>query len=584
MRQLFKKAAVLLAPLIFSCTLFSPGQAAAVTPQEAIRQQQILQQQQEQRRQELLRQHRESLEKPPSEEQIKPLDKAKGVPDERCFEVRTIVLQGATLLSDSEKAALKKPYLNKCLTLTDINNLIRDITNKYIENGYVTTRAAVPRQDLSGGVLKVLVIEGKVEGIEFKEGVSHAERKLMLAFPGIQGELLNIRDIEQGLDQLNRLPSNNAKVDLVPGSETGFTKVVIDNRTGKTWRATIGMDNSGQESTGELQYILGLEKDNPLDCNDLLTFNYNADYESMVMGEHQDSQSMSAFYSLGIGYWTITGSWSNFNYRTKLQGTTASFSSSGATTTSNLAVDYVFHRDTDSKSSLGMGLTLRDTSNYLAGIKLEAGSHVLSVLDISGTHTERLLGGVLTLNGQYSRGLPILGAEPDEDDLNLSDPKAEFDKITMTMDFHRPFQVEKHNFSWSTKLWGQWSPDTLYSAERASIGSRYTVRGFHEDSLSGDIGGYMRNELALTLPLGEQDSITNKVFNSLQIFVGYDAGFTREDSKDAYEKGTVQGAAVGFRTFGGRVLTDFTVSKALAAPSHIKTEELDFYASLKVTF
>ncbi|WP_147820173.1 ShlB/FhaC/HecB family hemolysin secretion/activation protein [Salidesulfovibrio onnuriiensis] len=584
MRQLLKKAAAVFVPLAFSCILCTPGQASAVTAQEAIRQQQILQQREEQRRQELLRQHRESLEKPPSEEQIKPLEKAKGAPDERCFEVREIVLQGATLLSDSEKAKLKVPYLGKCLTLTDINNLIRDITNKYIEKGYVTTRAAVPQQDLAGGVLKVLVIEGKVESIEFKGKTSHAERKLMVAFPGIQDEFLNIRDIEQGLDQLNRLPSNNAKVDLVPGSETGTTKVVIDNQTEKTWRATIGMDNSGQESTGELQYILGFEKDNLLDINDLLTVNYNADYESMIAGEHQDSQSLSAFYSFGVGYWTFTGSWSNFDYRTRLQGTSASFSSEGTTTTSNLNVDYVFHRDTDSKSSLGMGFTLRDTSNYLAGVKLDASSHVLSVANISATHTERLLGGVLTMNGQYSRGLPILGAERDRNELNLSDPKSEFDKLTMTVDFYRPFQVENHNFSWSTKLWGQWSPDTLYSAEQASIGSRYTVRGFHEDSLSGDIGGYMRNELALTLPLGEQESITKTLFSNLQLFAGYDAGFIWEDEKDEYEKGSVQGAALGFRTFGGHVLADFTVSKALDAPAHIKNEDLDFYASLKVAF
>jgi len=426
-----------------------------MTPQEAIRQQQILQQREEQRRQELLRQHRESLEKPPSEEQFQPLDKAKGIPDEPCFEVREIVLQGATLLSNSGKAKLKQPYLGKCLTLTDINNLIRDITNKYIEKGYVTTRAAVPQQDLAGGTLNVLVIEGKVEGIGFKAGTPHAKRKLMMAFPGIDGEFLNIRDVEQGLDQLNRLPSNNAKVDLVPGKHTGTTKVVIDNKTKKTWRASIGLDNSGQESTGEIQYLLGFEKDNLLDINDLLTFNYNADYESMVMREHQDSQSLSAFYSFGVGYWTFTGSWSNFDYRTKLQGTTSSFTSAGTTTTTNLNADYVFQRDTDSKSSFGMGFTLRDTSNYLAGVKLDASSHVLSVANFSATHTERLQGGALTLNGQYSRGLPILGAERDKSSLTLTDPKSEFDKVTMTADFYRPFQVENHNFSWSTKLWGQ---------------------------------------------------------------------------------------------------------------------------------
>jgi len=94
----------------------------------------------------------------------------------------------------------------------------------------------------------------------------------------------------------------------------------------------------------------------------------------------------------------------------------------------------------------------------------------------------------------------------------------------------------------------------------------------------------MRNELALTLPLGEQDSLTSKLFSNLQIFAGYDVGFIWKDSKDEFEKGTVQGAALGFRTFGGNMLADLTISTPLDAPVHLKDEGLDFYASFKVTF
>ncbi|MGX7950828.1 ShlB/FhaC/HecB family hemolysin secretion/activation protein [Oleidesulfovibrio alaskensis] len=558
--------------------------ASAVTPDEAVRQQQILQQREEQRRLELERRHKESLQKPPSGQNLDLLQK-EAVPDEgQCFEVRQVVLEGATLLSDDEKSEVITPYLYRCLCIQDINNLVRDITNKYIEKGYITTRIAVPQQNLGGGILTLLVIEGRVESIKFDKAEKDAKRKLKMAFPDVEGHYLNIRDIEQGLDQLNRLPSNNAKADFVPGSTTGSTRVVIDNQREKSWRSTIGLDNSGQESTGELQYSLALDKDNPLGINDLLSVSYNADYESMVAGEHQDSQSIFGFYSFGYGYWAFTGSISRFDYRTKVQGASTDFTSSGNTVTTSVSADYTFHRDADSTSSLGTGLTVRDTSNYLAGVKLKASSQILSVAHVSATHSRRMFGGALTFNGKYSRGVPIWGAAPDPNNLNISDPKAEFDKVSMMVDYYRPFQLLGTNLSWSSRLWGQWSPDSLYSAEQASIGSRYSVRGFHEDSLSGDTGGYIRNELALILPAGAQGSLPGNLLGNVQLYAGYDAGFIKEDQYDPYERGTVQGAALGIRTFGGTVMLDIMAAKPLDSPDYVQRDDWDFYASLKVTF
>ena len=572
------------APMLSLCLLLSALSGQAASPNEAIRQQQILQQREEQRRQELERRHRESLETPPVEQPVAPPARPEEEAGARCFDVVRIRLEGATLLSEREQRSLTARYVGRCLTLADINDLVRDITNAYVEKGYITTRAAVPRQDLSGGELTILVIEGKVEGMEFSDDVPFAGQKLRLAFPGVVGNVLNIRDLEQGLDQLNRLPSNDATMELVPGSTAGMSRVRIANTPGKTWRASAGLDNSGQKSTGELQYLLGFEKDNLLHSNDLLSLNMNADYDSMAAGEHQDSQSLSAFYSFAVGYWTVTGSLSRFSYRSILDGSSMDFSSAGDTTTSALTVDRVIHRDADSKTSLGAGVLVRDTSNYLAGVQLKASSQVLSAFSASATHTHRAMGGVATLSAEFRRGVPMFGAHSDPDDAPLTAPKAEFEKYTATASFYRPFQLLDQQFSWSTRVWGQWSPDTLYSAERASIGSRYTVRGFHEDSLDGDSGGYTRNELAITLPLDPKDPQLAARFTNAQFYVGYDAGFIRRDSREEYERGTVQGAVAGARLLGGDVHAELAVSKPLDAPGYVERNDLDVYASLVITF
>lgn len=139
--------------------------------------------------------------------------------DTRCFPIKNIELNGADSLSESEKNRLLKPYIGQCLGVTQLNELLKVITDHYIEKGLVTSRAYLPQQDLSGGHLKVLVVEGKLEGLKGAEGSKLSDRELGMAFPGKTGELVNLREIEQLVDQLNRLPSNQAQMELAPGKK-----------------------------------------------------------------------------------------------------------------------------------------------------------------------------------------------------------------------------------------------------------------------------------------------------------------------------------------------------------------------------
>jgi len=550
---------------------------------EAIRQQEQMQQQQEQLRQELEREHKDGFKKPPESDDLILPKVPPAVPGAPCFKADSIELKGVTLLSHKESNGLIAPYLERCLTLNDVNNLVRDITNAYIAKGFVTTRVAVPEQDFSTGNLILLVIEGKVEDIEYKQGQG-SPRELKGAFPGISGSYLNLRDIEQGVDQMNRLPSNNAKMQLAPGNELGTSKIVVTNERKRTWRASIGADNSGQESTGRNQYVLAFAKDNLLNINDLLNFTMNGDSEALWNGEHQKSGTYNTFYSVPLGYWTFTGSWSRYNYRTSIESSGVDYSSYGNTTTTSLAADRVFNRGQNSKSSVDVSLTHRDTQNYFSGEKLSSTSYVLSVLSLSLNHSHRLLNGVAQGRLGYSHGVPILGAERDRTPSHDT-PRSQFSKITFSGSYYRPIQCEGTNLYWSTRLSGQWAPHTLYSAERFSIGSQYTVRGFHDDSISGDTGAYVRNELGINLPLSQRTH-TNAAdwFGTTQLYAGYDAGFIHRDPKEDKEKGSLQGAAMGIRTSGGSLVMNLVVSRPLDSPSFVSKRELETYFSIKYAF
>ncbi len=131
--------------------------------------------------------------------------------DSRCFPIQTIELQGADHLPAPERERLLKPYTGQCLGVSQLNALLKDLTDFYIDKGLMTSRAYLPQQDMSKGHLQVLVVEGKLEGLKGADNSKLTDRELAMAFPGKSGEILNLREIEQAVDQLNRLPSNQPK-------------------------------------------------------------------------------------------------------------------------------------------------------------------------------------------------------------------------------------------------------------------------------------------------------------------------------------------------------------------------------------
>src|ERR1051325_10368462 len=131
------------------------------------------------------------------------------------------------------------------------------------------------------------------------------------AFPGVAGGILNLRDLEQGIDQVNRLQSNAAKIDIQPGTEPGASDVVVRNEIRKRWLASVGVDNSGVPATGDAIYSASLGADHLLGLNDFFNLSYR---HSGDIGPPASSDNVSFFGSAPYGYWTFSLAASEFHY------------------------------------------------------------------------------------------------------------------------------------------------------------------------------------------------------------------------------------------------------------------------------
>ncbi|MFX6743248.1 POTRA domain-containing protein, partial [Acinetobacter baumannii] len=73
------------------------------------------------------------------------------------------------------------------------------------------------------------------------------------AFPTRSGDLLNLRDLEQGLEQMKRVASQDVDMQVVPTATPGVSDVVIAVKRSKRWTVVASVDDSGSRSTGKRQ-------------------------------------------------------------------------------------------------------------------------------------------------------------------------------------------------------------------------------------------------------------------------------------------------------------------------------------------
>lgn len=502
--------------------------------------------------------------------------------DGPCIDVQRVVLTGTTLFKSSTYKKVTGRYAERCLYIAEINALAEEISNLYIERGYITSRAYIPPQDLSNGILELQVIEGVLEKIKYEtEQGPGNPLEIRAAFPNLEGSFFNLRDVEQGMDQMNRLASNNVRLELMPGENNGGSVVFIQNEKSKPWHVRTGVDNTGTESTGEVQGFVELDYDNILGVNDLLSFSFKHDLER---ANRRQSRSVSARYDVPYGPYNFNYSLSYFNYISEVSTLASDFKTSGFSRTHDLRVSRVLHRNQSGRTNGSLGLTLKENQNFLGGVRLESSSQKLTILKAGLLHSHQFPGAFIFGGINYEQGIGLLGAQEDTA-LGAGQPQAEFNRVSADFNAVKLWNMGFGLYNPRTDLTAraQWSRDELFSSEQISVGGPFSVRGFKEASLSGSTGAYARLDFSAPLP-PLQDPKGQKYFGELRPFVGVDAGAVRSNNANPFEGGAVRSWSAGLKNQGGLVDFELAYSRPVSSPAFLDQESHDLSFRMSVKF
>ena len=458
--------------------------------------------------------------------------------------------------------------LPACVGAQGINVLLRRIQNRLIEQGYVTTRVVAEPQDLRTGILKLTVIPGKVGHIQLRDqSVSPFATRGMLWFsmPMAQGDLLNIRDIEQGLENLKRVPTADANIELQPGEAMGETDVVVTYKQQIPFHLTLGVDDSGSKATGRVQGSATFSLDNPFHLNDMFYISGTRSFKRHSDAADGDygSQNLSLYYSIPWKNYLLTLSGSRYTYHQTVAGAFESYEYSGESQQMKANLSRLLSRGSLHKTYVNAALWTKKSHNYINDTEVEVQRRRTAGWEVGLNHTQYIGETVLQLFANYKRGTGGNNALPAPEE-EFGEGTSRMQIFTAGVDFTYPFTIGNQPFRFNTALNGQWNVTPLTQQDKFSIGGRYTVRGFDgELSLSGEKGWLWRNELGW--------NIANK---GHELYLGIDQGSVNSSQKEMNISNTLIGGVVGLRGNLWGLNYDYFVGTPIKKPEGFKTSHV----------
>ena len=414
------------------------------------------------------------------------------IPD-RIF-VRNFEVIGNTVFTQAELDRVLAPYTLRRISFTELLEAQRAVTQLYLDNGYISSGAFIPPQDIDNRVVKIQVIEGIVEAIEvtglkrLNTGYVRSRLEIATEAPLNQNKLLKALQ----LLRLNPLIAN-LSAELAAGVRPGSSILEVAVQEADVFSVALGIDNYNTPSVGTNRRFVRISHDNLVGWGDRINaFYYNTDGRNSLdelsytipINPHNGSIGFrfnytdsdiieEPFKQLDI---ESQARRYNLTYRQPLYQTPSD----------DVVIGVTFSRQESETSLLGTPFRLSRGAN-------EEGETRISALRFFQEYTNRSERQVFALRSQFNIGIDIFGATINSDD-ELPDSKF---------------------VSWrgQAQYLRQLTPDTalllrsdvqvtnrpLLALEQFSLGGALTVRGYRQDALVTDNGLFASAELRTTI-------------------------------------------------------------------------------------
>ncbi len=498
-----------------------------------------------------------------------------------CFQIQIVTLAAGldpipkNLLGAIDKTtsgATDSP-IGRCIGAKGVQIVIDRMQNELITRGYITSRILAKPQNLQNGTLALELLFGKINRVQWAPnapGQMHRATEWN-TLPMAQGDLLNLRDIEQALENYKRVPTAEADIQIVPASEVGYSDLRIQHSQPFPFRLSLSADDSGTRSTGKYQGSATLSYDNWWTLSDLFYLTLNQDLGGQDPGA-RGNKGHTVHYSVPWGYSLLSFNTTSSRYHQTVAGANQDYVYAGTSETTDIKLSRIVHRDAVGKTTLSFKGYQRKSNNYIDDSEVLTQRRVVAGWEMQLAQKQAIGSGTVEGSISYKRGTGAWGSLPAPEEL-FGEGTSRMHIVLADANVQWPFKLAGRAITYNGQWRGQYNRTPLTPQDRFAIGGRFTVRGFDGlNVLSAERGWLIRNEWSTDVASGHK------------AYAALDHGQVDGASAAQLVGQSLTGTAFGLRGQLGHFQYDFFVGTPLSKPDNFRTSKTTAGFSLYANF
>ena len=388
--------------------------------------------------------------------------------------IDSVTFSGASVVDEATLQAIAAPYLGREMTRGDIARLKLDVARLYFDLGYILVRVTTPTQDVSGGVLEVVIYESRIANIEIDNRDAIRPYLVDALTKRVQsGDVFHEQTVESMVNDIGDLGNVAASLNLSPGDEVGTTNMALTIERVRESVQVFTFDNYGAELLEEKTFSVSLAHSNLFGLGETLSVDGRLDAKDNL-------HSINAGLRTPVGWRNLMLEAHYINSEIEVD----SADSDGDSEVFNVALSSALINQLRRRLVVGGGFETRAHETFIA--KQSVNNDDIRRVFVNGSYLYLLQRAVLFGSVEVSRGVDVLGGsvEGDGDASRVSgDPGA----WRVNPFFFASYRVTDDD-TLSITASGQYASGTLLASDLFSLGGFGSLRGFEPAQATGEAG------------------------------------------------------------------------------------------------
>jgi hemolysin activation/secretion protein len=396
------------------------------------------------------------------------------------FQIRQIEVLGSTVFSQEQLQAAVSEFIGKTVNYDELLEIRTAITRLYTDAGYTTSGAFLPPQDLTEGVVRIQVAEGRLERIDIeglerlREGYIRSRVEVATQPP------LNVPRLETALQLLQIDPViEQIEAELSAGTAPGLSILSLSVKEASALRLGVLGENTDSPTVGSDSVTV------------YATHNNFAGFGDRLSANVRDTRGLTQYslgYEIPFNPYDGTFSFRYSNSRSRIiEPPFSSLDIRSQSDTLSFGLRQPLLRTPRTEFAVGVALDLRQSQTFVFGdqpfsfsLGPEQGRSKVSVLRFSQEWVNRSESRVLAARSQLNVGLNWLNA-------TINDTGVDGDFISWNGQFQW-VEAFSSDSVLVARIGTQIAFDPLLPFEQFSLGGDDTVRGYRRNQRVGDSG------------------------------------------------------------------------------------------------